>query len=53
MPATAVSDTKFVYQGAQFEFVKDGHGTVDGMVAHIVEGDLKAVRKRRVGFDEL
>lgn len=45
MPATAVSDTKFVFQGAQFEFVKDEHGLVTHLVAHIVEGDLKAIRR--------
>lgn len=46
LPATAVSDTKFVFQGAQFEFVKDDQGAFNAVVAHIVEGDLKATRKR-------
>jgi len=46
LAATAVSETKFVLQGAQFEFVKDENGAFNAVVAHIVEGDLKAVRKR-------
>lgn len=41
----ALSDTKFFYQGAQVEFVKDDQGKVTHLIAHIVEGDLKAVRK--------
>ena len=42
---TALSDTKFFYMGAQIEFVKDDQGKVTHLIAHIVEGDLKAVRK--------
>ena len=42
---TAVSQTKFFFEGAQIEFMKDDHGAFTDLVAHTVEGDLKAVRK--------
>jgi hypothetical protein len=45
LPATAVSQTKFIFEGAQFEFVKDERGVVTQVVAHVVEGDFKAIRK--------
>jgi hypothetical protein len=43
--ATAVSESKFFYQGAQFEFARDEHGAVRYLIAHVVEGDIKAIRK--------
>lgn len=43
--ATAVSDSKFFALGTQFEFVRDERGAVTYLIAHIVEGDIKAIRK--------
>jgi hypothetical protein len=42
---TPISDTKFFFHGAQLEFVKDDHGVVTHLIAHIVEGDLKIIKK--------
>jgi hypothetical protein len=43
---TAVSETKFFFEGAHLEFVKDEHGVVTDVLIQIVEGDFKAPRKR-------
>jgi hypothetical protein len=45
LPLTAVSETKFYFEGAHLEFVKDDHGAVTHMLVQIVEGDFKALRK--------
>jgi hypothetical protein len=42
---TALSDTKFFFEGAHIEFVKNDHGAVTHMLLQIVEGDFKALRK--------
>jgi hypothetical protein len=42
---TALSDTKFFFEGAHIEFVKDDHGVITYMLIQIVEGDFKAPRK--------
>jgi hypothetical protein len=42
---TAISDTKFYFEGAHLEFVKDDHGAVTHVLIQIVEGDFKAPRK--------
>jgi hypothetical protein len=44
---TALSATEFsTADGAQIEFYKDDKGSVTHLIAHIVEGDIKAVRKK-------
>jgi hypothetical protein len=43
---TALSETKFFFEGAHLEFVKDDHGVVTHVLLQIVEGDFKAPRKR-------
>jgi hypothetical protein len=42
---TAVSQTKFYFEGAHLEFVKDEHGKVTHLLLQAVEGDFKAPRK--------
>jgi hypothetical protein len=42
---TAVSETKFYFEGAHLEFVKDEHGAVTYVLVQAVEGDFKALRK--------
>jgi len=44
-PLTAVSQTKFFFEGAHVEFVKDERGLVTHMLLQAVEGDFKAPRK--------
>jgi hypothetical protein len=43
---TPLSDTKFFFEGAHVEFVKDDHGVVTHLNVQIVEGDFKAVRRK-------
>jgi hypothetical protein len=46
LPLTPLSDTRFFLEGgAHIEFVTDNHGVVTHMIARIVEGDIKAVRR--------
>jgi hypothetical protein len=45
IPLTAISDTKFFFEGAHVEFVKDEHGVVTHLLAQTVEGDFKVIRK--------
>ncbi|MGA2212491.1 MAG: hypothetical protein ABSH31_04375 [Bryobacteraceae bacterium] len=45
LPLTALSESKFYFQGAHLEFVKDDHGAVTHMLVQTVEGDFKALRK--------
>ena len=42
---TAVSDTKFFFEGAHLEFVKGESGAITHMLIQTVEGDFKAPRK--------
>ena len=42
---TAVSETKFFFEGAHLEFVRNSAGTVSEMLIQTVEGDFKAPRK--------
>ncbi len=42
---TALSETKFFFEGAHIEFVKNDQGAVTHMLLQIVEGDFKAPRK--------
>jgi hypothetical protein len=42
---TAVSQTKFFFEGAHLEFVKNDAGVVTHMLIQSVEGDFKAPRK--------
>jgi hypothetical protein len=42
---TPLSDSKFYFEGARIEFVKDEHGAVTHLNLQAVEGDFKAVRK--------
>ncbi len=42
---TALSETKFYFEGAHLEFVKDEHGVVTHLLLQVVEGDFKAQRK--------
>jgi hypothetical protein len=42
---TAVSETKFFFEGAHIEFVKDDSGKVSHMLIQAVEGEFKAPRK--------
>jgi hypothetical protein len=42
---TALSDTKFFFEGAHLEFVKDDHGAYTQLMIQDVEGDFKALRK--------
>ncbi len=44
-PVTALSDTKFFFDGAHLEFVKDDHGAFSQLLVQTVEGDFKAPRK--------
>lgn len=44
-PLTAVSETKFYFEGAHLEFVKDESGKVTHLLIQSVEGDFKAPRK--------
>jgi hypothetical protein len=45
-PLTALSTNQFAASdGTTFDVVKDSEGKVTHLVAHIVEGDIKAVRK--------
>ncbi len=45
-PLTALSANQFAAaDGTTFDFVEDAGGTVTRLVAHIVEGDITAVRK--------
>ncbi|HTB16833.1 MAG TPA: hypothetical protein VK708_01905 [Bryobacteraceae bacterium] len=44
-PLTAVSETRFYFEGAHMEFVKDGSGKVTHLLLQSVEGDFKAPRK--------
>jgi hypothetical protein len=43
---TALSETKFFFQGARIEFVKGAQGAVEYMNIQAVEGDFKATRKK-------
>ena len=44
---TSLSATEFsTADGAQIEFYKDDKGSVTHLIARIVEGDIKAVRKK-------
>jgi hypothetical protein len=43
---TPISETKFFFEGAHLEFVKDDHGGVTHLNVQIVEGDFKAARKK-------
>jgi hypothetical protein len=46
-PLTPLSDAKFADEGGvTFEFYKDDKGEVTHLIARIVEGDIKAVRKK-------
>jgi hypothetical protein len=45
-PFIPLSETVFSFPGGRLEFVKDDRGTVTHLVAHVVEGDLKIVRRR-------
>jgi hypothetical protein len=46
-PLVSLSATEFATDdGAQIEFFQDDKGAVTHLIAHIVEGDLKAVRKK-------
>jgi len=42
---TAVSQTKFYFEGFHLEFVKNDQGAVAYLLAQTVEGDFKAIRK--------
>jgi hypothetical protein len=42
---TAVSETKFFFEGAHLEFVRGESGTITHMLIETVEGDFKAPRK--------
>ena len=42
----ALSPTQFSGNGVTFDFVKGKDGKFDEVIAHIVEGDIKAVRKK-------
>ncbi len=42
---TAVSETKFFFEGAHLEFVKGESGAITHMLIQTVEGDFKAPRK--------
>ncbi|MBV9770037.1 MAG: hypothetical protein JOZ32_10740 [Bryobacterales bacterium] len=42
---TAISDSKFYFEGFHLAFFKDEHGAVTHLIAETVEGDLKAIRK--------
>jgi hypothetical protein len=42
---TAVSETKFFFEGAHLEFVKGENGGITHMLIQTVEGDFKAPRK--------
>jgi hypothetical protein len=42
---TAISQTKFFFEGAHLEFVRDDGGKVTHMMIQAVEGDFKAPRK--------
>ena len=42
---TALSATKFFFDGAHLEFVKDNHGAFSELLVQTVEGDFKAPRK--------
>jgi hypothetical protein len=42
---TAVTETKFYFEGAHLEFVKDESGKVTHLLLQSVEGDFKAPRK--------
>jgi len=42
---SALSETKFFFEGAQIEFVRDEHGAVTHLIARTVEGDFKVIRK--------
>lgn len=42
---TAVSQTKFYFEGLHLEFVKNDQGVVTHLLAQTVEGDFKAIRK--------
>jgi hypothetical protein len=42
---TPLSATQFSADGVTLDFVKDERGAVTHLIAHIVEGDIKAVRK--------
>jgi hypothetical protein len=45
-PLTALSTNQFADSaGTTFDLIKDSGGKVTHLVAHIVEGDIKAVRK--------
>ena len=43
---TALTPTQFSSNGVTFDFVKDKDGKFNELIAHIVEGDIKAVRKK-------
>ena len=46
-PLTPLSLTEFATDdGALVEFFKNDKGAVTHLIAHIVEGDIKAVRKK-------
>ena len=45
-PLIALSRTQFFANGVTFDFVKDGNGAFSSLIAHIVEGDIRAVRKK-------
>ena len=41
----ALSETKFYFEGAHLQFVKDEHGVVTHLLLQVVEGDFEAPRK--------
>ena len=44
-PMVALSETLFSVLGTRLDFVRDDKGVVTHLIFHIVEGDMKAVRK--------
>ena len=44
-PLIALSETTFSLMGTRIDFVKNEQGAVTDLIFHIVEGDMKAVRK--------
>ena len=43
---TSLSETKFYYEGARFEFSKNAQGIVTDLNIQAVEGDFKATHKK-------
>ena len=44
-PMVALSETLFSVLGTRLDFIRDDKGVVTHLIFHIVEGDMKAVRK--------